>query len=302
MNIPSRFKTVFFPFIILLTILILVCSALNWMLYLRTQTFVFHPILSYIIFPGVLSIIVVVCWLHPCCKRLTFVSDREASLWWFYTLAIVFMTTIIYCSQLLLEDKLTEVVYLDDIEDIRGLKYSKFFSPKNYVVKKEMMGYLSSITKKEGDKFYSNKGSSGSMTLYCVFPIFSEKSQELVAWVGVDFHKLTHSGHTRSDVEHGRREFIKDSHNKINSLTIERFHYLELLVDDEVNDGFKAAVKKSPLKTSDDPIVLRGGYQPLKNRLAEDLADFFVVLLISILIWFTMVALLVRDDIKKEPD
>ncbi|MDF1683188.1 MAG: hypothetical protein P1U36_00880 [Legionellaceae bacterium] len=247
--------------------------------------------------------IVVVCWLYPCCKRLTFVSDREASLWWFYSIAIIFMTIMIYCSQMLLEDKLTEVVHLDDIEDIRGLKYSKFFSPRDYVVKKNMMKTSLSLIKLNSYSYkYSNGGIAYAIDLYFVFPVFSKKGQELVAWVGIDFHKTTDHYHERNRLKNVVTEYIADSFRKIQALSVDKFYYLELLADDEVNDGFKAAVKKSQLKTSDDPIVLRGGYQPLKNRLAEDFADFFVALIISILIWFTMVALLVRDDTKKESD
>ena len=205
--------------------------------------------------------------------------------------------------KILLEDKLTTVVKLHDIEDIQGLKHAKFLSPRDYIVKKDMRETFLHLLKHNYHSYkYPNRGISYSIDLYFVFPIFSKKTQALVAWVGVDFHESTDSYWRKGELKKAVTDSITESYDKINNLSVDKIYYLEFLADESVNDGFKAAVRKSPLKTNDDPIVFRGGYQPLKNRLAEDLANFVVALVISILIWFTLVALFIRDDTKEPPN
>ncbi len=293
MKIAPRFKMAFFPFIVILIGLVVSCSMLNWLIFIRSKTFVNYPNLLYLIVPAILSTLSVFYWLRPRFCRLNYMLLYDGGVKLFQIAAVGLLTLVIYFTQILLEDRLTQVVKLDDIADIYNQKASKFFSTREYTVKKNDYGYyMSSFEVPYKHRLYC------TIDLFFAFPIFSPKQSVPFVWVGVTYHKEFESnyGGGKEEIERYKAQFIATSFKKINKMRVGQFHYLELMRDNATIYGFDRAVQNSPIKKMDNWVVLLGGYKPLKDRLSEDLTSFFVVLIVALLIWFTLVALVAQDD------
>lgn len=293
-KLAPRFYTAFIPYVIILITLTLSYSFLNWMIFIKSKTFVAYPSVLYLLIPIILSALSVIYWLRPRLRRLTFVFDHDKSFRSFQIIAIVLLCTVIYYAQILLEDRLTKVVKLHDIAELYDQKASKFFSAENYTVKKNLFGYYFSLVK------HKHKGRlSYTMDLFFAFPVFSKSQQSPVVWVGIQFHESTSDSFDREQLDVDKDKFIAKAFKKIQKMQVEKFYYLELMRDDSISAGFEHAVSNSPVKLSDTYLVLRGGYKPLEDKLAEDLANFIVTLSISLMIWGILLALLATDESKK---
>lgn len=294
-RLAPRFYTAFIPYIIILMTLVLGYSFLNWMIFIKSKTFVAYPFVLYLFVPFILSILSVRYWLRPRLRRLTFVLDHDKSFRSFQIIAVVLLCTVIYYAQILLEDRLTKVVKLHDIAELYDQEASKFFSVENYTVKKNLFGYYFSLVK------HNHKGRlSYTMDLFFVFPIFSKSQQSPVVWVGIQFHESTFDSHDRNELDMYKDKFIDKAFKKIQKMQVNKFYYLELMRDDSISAGFEHAVRNSPVKLSDTYLVLRGGYKPLDDKLAEDIANFIVILIISLMIWSILVALFATDELEAQ--
>lgn len=295
MKFAPRFYNVFIPFVLLLISLTMACSFINWIIFIKSEIFVTYPFIVYLIIPMVLSSISVMLWLPSRRYRATLSLEEQEQFKIFKIIAVILLTAVIYFTQLLLEDKLTRVVKLQDIIELYDQKPSKFFSAKEYTVEKYRVGTYYSQTE------HHDKGRiTYCMDLFFAFPIFSKKQQAPVIWAGIQFNKTIETNH-REGAEEIKKEFIFAAFEKIQAMPLKKFYYFELMRDDFINFGFEEAAKNSPMPPSKNYYVLRGGELPLKDKLTEDMANFIVVLAISLIIWSALVALLISDE-KEIPD
>ncbi|MDF1758867.1 MAG: hypothetical protein P1U74_11335 [Legionellaceae bacterium] len=129
------------------------------------------------------------------------------------------------------------------------------------------------------------------MDRYFVFPVFSRNYQSPVIWVGVHYHGKKDIDSSKSSLEGRKAEFITETNKKIDKLNIGKFNYLELLADNDINNGLCVAQENSKLSTICQRQVLLAHYEPIKNQIIEELGDFITALVISSLIWFLIILL-----------
>lgn len=292
--IAPRFKTTFFPFVIILTGLILGCSVLHYIVFIRPAMFIYNPDLYFILIPAVLCFFAVIFWLRPILCKLVFERSYLSCLFVVHIGAIGLMTMVVYYSQIWLEDSLTTIVHVQDVSELREQYAAKFFSVKQYEIKKELFGYHF-LMKEQRAK---NGQTSLVLDLFFVFPVFSTLNQTPVVWLGINFHEKTGDYMYRKDLEPLRMRFVNHSMHQILTMPIEKFYYLELLRDNFTINGFNKAVEKSKLKISHPTTVLLGSYKPFRDRLSEDRASFIVVSIIALFSWIALIALLATDDPK----
>lgn len=292
--IPNRFKLVFFPFVIILTVLVVGWSAFHWFFLIRPDRFVDSPIDMYIVTPGIFSSLFVLCWLFPRSKRLTFLLNRHDSLIAFQLIAIALITTCVYYSQILLENRYATVIPLDGSKAFENQKKSKFYTAEHGIIKKGLMAYYFLATR-DTNSLKAGGGARYKMSIYFVFPLYFEGQKNPALWVGIYFDGDTGNSYFESTLKELQNYFIRKSFKKLQRLSVKKIQYLERMTDNRLISDFDDAVLKSPLGHGTRTVLL-ARYKPLKKRLFEDVSTLIVIWLMTIMSWFMVVALLAKDD------
>ncbi len=299
-KIPQRFKTAYFPFVMVLMGLIVGCSLLNWILFIRSNTLIMHPVLVFIGAPAILSGLAVLYWLRPRFKKLTYagLTDEKHvdNTLLFHLVAVILLTTVSYYSQNLLEDTLTKVVKLHDIAEIHDPRKFKFYSVQDYIVKKDLYGSFFSIITHAHQNRFGQSRPTYEMDLFFVFPVFTKTKQIPVVWVGVHYNDSIESSREKGSLERAEKKFVAEAVKKTQEMTLDKFYYLESLTDNFEIVGFDNAISNSPIKLTQARLVLLGAYKPLKDKVDEDFSYFIASLLISLSIWFVVVCLWATDQ------
>lgn len=289
----TRLRLAYYPFFIILFGFVLGCSVINWVMFIRPERFNFNPDLLYLYTPLILSLCAVLLWLRQIICRLSHLDGNRETILVYYLASVILITTSTYYSQVLFEDVFTKVVHLNDISDIYEHKIAKFFSVEKYFVKKSLLGYYLAIKKEHGKNHHIGL----KMDMFFVFPVFSQYYRHPVVWIGVPFHGKTQDGYLdEKDLEPFRLRFIDDTFNQILTMPLDKFYYLELMSDYFINNGFNEALKNSKLKSTGREIVFLAHYEPLKDKISDDVCHFIMALMASFFIWLFIVCPPLKEE------
>ena len=138
------------------------------------------------------------------------------------------------------------------------------------------------------------------MDCFFVFPLFSKYYPEPIIWMGMHFHRRTGTGYLReSDFKYVKSKFFQEIRQKISKFNVSKFNYLELITDNEINDGFETAKRKSSRIYNSREIVLLAHYKPIKIRRLEELNNFIAALVACSFIWIFLNFLIFLRDFDK---
>ena len=300
-NLNSRLRLAFYPFVFILFGIILGCSLANWIIFIQPEKVNSNPDWLHIYIPLAVSMLAVWICLRPIINQLSVLDGHIKTKIVYYLAPVILITTSNYYSQILLEDLSAKVVHLNNIADIYRHNNVKFYTLEHHQVKQVAFGhYLSS----KRERWHGHVGLI--MDMFFVFPASSN------LWMGMHFHQTTGTDYKSwEELEPLRKSFVQDTLHKVFNMPVESFYYLERISDNFMQNGFDEALKAYSLNRGshyavcginrpsfelpNQQIVLLAHYEPLKNRIMTDLYHLIAAFIAAFTIWMIIISPPIND-------
>ena len=293
--IPINMRKLFFPFVGVMTGLIVAYSFLNWLFIVRTSQFVFNLVWIETWIPVVVSACVVRYWLVPKLHDVHFIVERTKRLMLIITFLIIAVT--MHFSQVWVESSYSKAQHLSRITEVNIEPKKRFYEiNRGYYIDKTLMGhyeyeYLRSVGRNA--HHYCSE-------IYVVFPVFekndeSKEHRSPIVWLAILFKNEATS-------ESERDEFFIQKMQYLEKSDLNAFYYLERktnsnMFPDKSSYRFQRAIKNGrytfPIQQS--PLILLADYRSFSERVRNNIEEAIGVWIFSVLIWFGMVYLLIDE-------
>lgn len=291
--IPVNMRKLFYPFVGVMTGLIVVYSFLNWLFIVRTGQFVFNLVWIETWIPAVISAVIVRWWVVPKLRHVNFIVDRCKN----YVLMFAFFILVVtlHFAQIWVEIYYAKMQHLNRMSEVSIEPKKRFYDiTQGYHIEKNSMSYY--------DYEYDCGGRHRvyCSEIYVVYPIHEKKNEvifhtEPISWLGVLFkNKVT----TRSS----RDEFVIQTMQYLEKLDPNTFYYLERrtnsnMILGESSKRFQIAINNGryAFPISENPLILLADYHPFSERVRDNGENAVGIWIFAVLAWFGVVYMLIGE-------
>lgn len=293
-TITKKLKQIYLPFLVMTISFIVLYTFLNWLLFIKTNTFSIKEDIVNFWLPFGLPWIPVLLWLRPRIKllRLTGGNGNLPFLYQFIAALAMAIPTIV--AQGYIEKASGTLTKLETINEIDKGEQTKYYTVKSFHIDKTNIGVHSSfdVSGKHNENF--------NMHLYVVLPILGSEADTInsscLAWLGVEYSEQISNRLEDKEKEEKFQAFANESQKDFDNKDVNKFVYLDRVGNTDDGDGFKEAVKKSPKYNSNNTSVFLAVNEPFENRNGNTFAWIFGAFGIAGGIWLIMLLIPKLDE------
>ncbi len=293
-TITKKFRLIYLPFLVITISFIVLYTFLNWLLFIKTNTFSIKEDIITFWLPFGLPWIPVLIWLRPRIKllKLTGGNGNLSLLYQFIAALAMAIPTIV--AQSYIEKASGTLTSLETINQIDKSEQTKYYLVKSFYIDKTNIGVHSSfdVSGKYNENF--------NMHLYVVLPILGSEADTTnsgcLAWLGVEYSKQISNRLEDNEKEEKYQAFANESQKDFEKKDVNQFIYLDRVGNTEDGNEFKEAVKTSPKYTSNNTSVFLAVNEPFENRNGNTFAWIFGAFGIAGGIWLIMLLIPKLDE------
>ncbi len=273
---------------------IVIYTFLNWLLFIKTNTFSIKEDIVNFWLPFGLPWIPVLLWLRPRIKLLKLTGGNGNLPFLYQFIAALAMAIPTIVAQGYIEKASGTLTKLETINEIDKGEQTKYYTVKNFHIDKTNIGVHSAfdVSGKHNENF--------NMHLYVVLPILGSEADTInsscLAWLGVEYSKQTSNRLEDKEKEEKFQAFANESQKDFDNKDVNKFVYLDRVGNTDDGDGFKEAVKKSPKYNSNNTSVFLAVNEPFENRNGNTFAWIFGAFGIAGGIWLIMLLIPKLDE------
>ncbi|WKW45458.1 rhomboid family intramembrane serine protease [Myroides sp. JBRI-B21084] len=293
-TITKKLRLIYLPFLVMTISFIVLYSFLNWLLFIKTNTFSIKEDIVNFWLPFGLPWIPVLLWLRPRIKLLKLTSGNGNLPFLYQFIAALAMAIPTIVAQGYIEKASGTLTKLETINEIDKGEQTKYYTVKSFYIDKTNIGVHSSfdVSGKHNENF--------NMHLYVVLPILGSEADttnsNCLAWLGVEYSEQISNRLEYKEKEEKYQAFANESQKDFDNKDVNKFVYLDRVGNTGDGDGFKEAVKKSPKYNSNNTSVFLAVNEPFENRNGNTFAWIFGSFGITGGIWLIMLLIPKLDE------
>lgn len=294
LSITKKFKLIYLPFLVMSISFIVLYTFLNWLLFIKTNTFSVKEDIVNFWLPFALPWIPVLLWLRPRIKLISLKggNDNLPFLYQFAAAMAIAIPTVV--AQGYIEKASGTLTKLETINEIDKGEPTKYYTVKNFYIDNTKIGVHSSFD--ASGKYNENF----NMHLYVVLPILGSvadtANSSYLAWLGVEYSKQISNRLGDKEKEEKYQAFENESQMDFDKKDFNQFVYLDRVGNTDDADGFKNAVKNCPKYNPNNTSIFLAVNEPFENRNGNTFAWIFGAFGIGAGIWFILLLFPKFDD------
>lgn len=273
---------------------IVIYTFLNWLLFIKTNTFSIKEDIVNFWLPFGLPWIPVLLWLRPRIKLLKLTGGNGNLPFLYQFIAALAMAIPTIVAQGYIEKASGTLTKLETINEIDKGEQTKYYTVNSFHIDKTNIGVHSSfdVSGRHNENF--------NMHLYVVLPILGREADTInsscLAWLGVEYSEQISNRLEDNEKEEIFQAFANESQKDFDNKDVNKFVYLDRVGNTDDGDGFKEAVKKSPKYNSNNTSVFLAVNEPFENRNGNTFAWIFGAFGIAGGIWLIMLLIPKLDE------
>lgn len=285
-TITKKFKLIYLPFLVMTISFVVLYSFLNWLLFIKTNTFSIKEDILNFWMPFGLPWIPVLIWLRPRIKLLKLTGGNGNMPFLFQFIAALGMAFPTIVAQEYIGKASGKLTNLQTINEISKSEQTKYYTVNSYYIDKTNIGVYSSfeVSGKHNENF--------NMSLYVVLPILGSeadlKNSSCLAWLGIEYSKQISNRLSEKEKDENYHLFALECQKNFDNRDINQFVYLDRVGNTEDGDGYKEAVKKCPKYHSNNTSVFLAVNEPFELRNGNTFSWIFKAFGIACGVWFIM--------------
>jgi membrane associated rhomboid family serine protease len=286
-TITKKLRLIYLPFLVMAISFIVLYTFLNWLLFIKTNTFSIKEDIIKFWLPFALPWIPVLIWLRPRIKFLKITGGKNNHLPILYQfVAALAMAIPTIVAQGYLEKASGTLTRLETINQIDKSEQTKYYTLKDFYIDKTNIGVHPSfdVSGKHNEKL--------NMHLYIALPILGSEKDTIhsscLAWLGIEYSEQISNRLEDKEKEEKYQAFANESQKDFDKKNVNQFVYLDRVGNTEDGDGFKEAVKKGPGYNAKNTSVFLAINEPFENRNGNTFAWIFGAFGIAGGIWLIM--------------
>ncbi len=293
-TITKKLRLIYLPFLVMTISFIVLYSFLNWLLFIKINTFSIKEDIVNFWLPFGLPWIPVLLWLRPRIKLLKLTSGNGNLPFLYQFIAALAMAIPTIVAQRYIEKASGTLTKVETINEIDKGEQTKYYTVKSFYIDKTNIGVHSSfdVSGKHNENF--------NMHLYVVLPILGSEADttnsNCLAWLGVEYSEQISNRLEYKEKEEKYQAFANESQKDFDNKDVNKFVYLDRVGNTDDGDGFKEAVKKSPKYNSNNTSVFLAVNEPFENRNGNTFAWIFGSFGIAGGIWLIMLLIPKLDE------
>lgn len=290
----KKLRLIYLPFLVMTISFIVLYTFLNWLLFIKTNTFSIKEDIVNFWLPFGLPWIPVLLWLRPRIKLLKLTGGNGNLPFLYQFIAALAMAIPTIVAQGYIEKASGTLTKLETINEIDKGEQTKYYTVKSFYIDKANIGVHSSfdVSGKHNENF--------NMHLYVVLPILGSEADttnsSCLAWLGVEYSEQISNRLEDKEKEEKYQAFANESQKDFDNKDVNKFVYLDRVGNTDDGDGFKEAVKKSPKYNSNNTSVFLAVNEPFENRNGNTFAWIFGAFGIAGGIWLIMLLIPKLDE------
>jgi membrane associated rhomboid family serine protease len=285
-TISKKLRLIYFPFLVMTISFIVFYTFLNWLLFIKTNTFTVKEDIINFWLPFILPWIPVLIWLRPRIKLLKLTGGNGNLPFLYQFIAALAMAIPTIVAQGYIEKASGTLTSLESINQIDKQEQTKYYTLKNFYIDKSNIGVYPSFDASGKHNEYFN------MHLYVVLPILGSEADTVnancLAWLGIEYSEQISNRLDQQEKEAKYQIFAKESQRDFDNKNVNLFQYLDRVGNTDDGEGFKEAVKKSPKYNSNNTSIFLAVNEPFDNRNGNTFAWIFGAFGIFGVIWLIM--------------
>jgi membrane associated rhomboid family serine protease len=292
--ISKKLKHIYSPFLVMTISFIVIYTFLNWLLFIKTNTFSIKEDIVNFWLPFGLPWIPVLLWLRPRIKLLKLTGGNGNLPFLYQFIAALAMAIPTIVAQGYIEKASGTLTKLETINEIDKGEQTKYYTVNSFHIDKTNIGVHSSfdVSGRHNENF--------NMHLYVVLPILGREADTInsscLAWLGVEYSEQISNRLEDNEKEEIFQAFANESQKDFDNKDVNKFVYLDRVGNTDDGDGFKEAVKKSPKYNSNNTSVFLAVNEPFENRNGNTFAWIFGAFGIAGGIWLIMLLIPKLDE------
>lgn len=293
-TITKKLRLIYLPFLVMTISFIVLYTFLNWLLFIKTNTFSVKEDIVNFWLPFGLPWIPVLIWLRPRIKLLNLTGGNGNLPFLYQFIAALAMAIPTIVAQGYMEKASGTLTKLETINEINNVEETKYYTLKSFYIDKTNIGVHSSfdVSGKHNENF--------NMHLYVVLPILGSEveatNSNCLAWLGIEYSQQISNRLEDKAKEEKYQAFANESQKDFDNKDVNQFVYLDRVGNTDDGDGFKEAVKKSPKYNSNNTSVFLAVNEPFESRTGSTFAWIFGAFGIAGGIWLTMLLIPKLDE------
>ncbi len=288
----EKIRLVYKPFFFTVVGFIAIYTLFHWgiiinlgMLSLKREVVIFY-------LPAILAAIPTLLWIRRRINLLELSEEwgisygqrfRLKDLYYLVAWLVMIVPTIML--QEYVEKSSIKLTHLNNISEINSYPPSKYYSIENYYINWVNPSFYITTSERLNWHKYKHNTKTITTTIYAVAPIYlnKESTQEKpIAWVGEKYTESFSDEYNYDKI--GKHKFIGTTKRKFPVNIRRPFTYLKR-VEFSDSESFNAAIQNK----TEDNIVLIPEYKKLEKQNGKRLVWTFMVLVLGLFIFFTMV-------------
>lgn len=293
-TIKKKLRLIYLPFLVMTISFIVLYTFLNWLLFIKTNTFSIKEDIVNFWLPFGLPWLPVLLWLRPRIKLLKLTGGNGNLPFLYQFIAALAMAIPTIVAQEYIEKASGTLTKLETINEIDNGEQTKYYTVKSFYIDKTNIGVHSAfdVSGKHNENF--------NMHLYVVLPILGSEADttnsRCLAWLGVEYSKKISNRLEEKEKEEKYKTFANESQKNFDNKDVNQFVYLERVGNTDNGDGFKEAVKKCPKYNSNNASVFIAVNEPFESRNGNTFAWILGAFGIAGGIWLIMLLIPKLDE------
>lgn len=296
LSVWSKLRYIYLPFIIILASFMIGYTFLNWALVIETEWLQIKEDVANIWLPLALSWIPVTIWLRNRIKLLSLKGGNGNIPSLYFVIASLAIAVPTMITQSYVAKASGELKKFYSIDRISLSNPSKYYSFKSHYIDKGAIGIYTSF------EVSGKHNEDLNMQIYVAAPLLEKASDTVysscLAWMGYKYTERISNRLEDYEKEAKFRAFAERSQADFESKDLNKFLYIERMLNSDDADAFKEALKTSPksLYGPQNKLVFLPVDEPFENRTGNRGMWIVISLLIGISGWLLMILLPKADE------
>lgn len=273
-TIIKKLRLIYLPFLILLISFVCLYTFLNWLLVIKLHLFSFKAIIINFGIPFAIVWIPILIWLRPRIRLLDLKGEKNDYYFLYQILIWLAISAPTIIAQEFLGTATGKLTKLENVYQINSTEPTKYYSFKNYFIDKNDVGVHTffSVSGKHDENF--------NMEIFVAMPIFEMENDTIKpsspAWLGVVFYDQMSNSTDDTIKDRRYKEFAEKTQREFDNSTFRNFTYLEKIENDDDQENYHEALKKSPKYNTANILLFKPVYGSYESRSGDSFSWIFI--------------------------
>jgi len=286
-TLVKKIKLIYLPFLVIAINFVILYTLLDWILFIRTNSFPIRQDIIYYWLPIGLSWIPILIWLRPRIKLLDLKTKKGSQRFLYQFIASLALIIPTIVAQGYVEKAAGKLTQLENIGQIVKQEPTKYYTLKYCFIDKKNIGVhpIFDVSGKNSENF--------NMNIYLALPILIESQDtnktNCLAWLGIKYHKQINNRLEQDEKEKSYKEFANNCQLDFDKRNLNEFIYLETIANTVNKAGYLEAIKQNKKYNTNNLNILIPINEPFEARLGNIFNWIFGSFGIVCGIWLIMI-------------